>query len=71
MNDPVLRPALEAFFREGQQTFMDQLLSATKKRKSVSDTWRESYLSGAASAYESAFAELEAFAKRELEQASQ
>lgn len=71
MNDPLLRPALEAFFREGQQSFMDQLLTATKRRKTVSDTWRESFLCGSASAYESAMSDLEAFAKREMEQASQ
>lgn len=69
LNDALLRPALEAFFEEQRQDNIKLLLSAV--RQTVRDTMKEARLAGKVEAYEDALAELQHFAKKALEEASQ
>ena len=69
LNDPALRPSLEAFFAEQRQENIEMLLSAV--RHSIRDNQEESRLAGKIEAYENTLRELEQFARKQLEEASQ
>lgn len=69
LNDPLFRPALEAFFAEKKQDTIEMLLSAV--RQSVRDNQKESRLAGQIEAYDNTLREMEHFAKEQLQKASQ
>jgi hypothetical protein len=69
LNDPSIRPALEAFFSEQRMETIELLLSAV--RQGVRDTMKEARLAGKVEAYENTLREMEQFAKEQLENASQ
>jgi hypothetical protein len=69
INDPLFRPALEAFFVQRKEQSVELLLSAV--RKSVRDTMWEARLAGKVEAYEDTLRELETFAREQIENASQ
>ncbi len=65
----MLRPALEQFFAEQKRETVELLLSAV--RHSIRDTMKESRLAGKIEAFENCLHDLEAFAKQQLERASE
>ncbi len=69
LNDPLFRPALEAFFAEKREELIEMLLSAV--RQSVRDNQKESRLAGQVEAYENTLREMEHFAREQLAKASQ
>jgi hypothetical protein len=69
IREPMLRPALEAFFEEQKRETIEMLLSAV--RQGARDTMKEARLAGKVEAYENTLREMELFAKEQLEQASQ
>lgn len=71
LGDALLRPALEAFFEDQKQLYLSQLTRAVRQRKSVKDTWMESELAGKIAVYESILAELDTFARTQMQEASQ
>lgn len=69
VQDPLLRPALIAFFEERQKIEMVALLNAV--RQPVRDTMKEARFAGMVEAYENALTDLEYFAKQQLGAAKQ
>lgn len=68
IRDPLLRPGLEAFFKDQQEQATDALLRAV--RQSVRDTMREAAHAGRADAYEQAMNDLDRFAERQIKEAT-
>lgn len=66
LDDPLLRPALDAFFHDRRIETLDMLLQAV--RHPVRDTMKEARLAGKVEAYESALTELKHFAAESLRQ---
>jgi hypothetical protein len=69
LDDPLIKPALEEFFREQKEIHTDMLLSAV--RQSVRDTMKEARLAGKVEAYEDNYRDLRRFAEQQLRGASQ
>jgi len=69
LEDQLLWPALSAFFGKQRSELLARLVDAV--RKSERDTMREASLAGMVTAYEDIAQDLKAFAKEQLEQASQ
>jgi hypothetical protein len=69
LEDALLRPALDAFFRDQRLIHLDMLLQAV--RSPGRDTMKEARLAGKVEAYETALSELTRFAKDQLRKASQ
>ena len=69
VNDPLLRPALEAFFKKQRDEHLESLVSAV--RQHIRDTMKEARLAGKAESYEEAFGELQRFAQEQLKSSSQ
>jgi len=69
LNDPLLRPALEAFVQQQKEFLTEQLLGSVRSKER--DTMRDSRFAGLIEAYEDLLRDLEHFAKEQLEKASQ
>lgn len=69
LNDPLLRPALEAFFSEQRELYLADLLASVLKPNR--DFYRESYLAGKADAALTELLEMRHYAERQLREASQ
>lgn len=65
VNDPLLRSALQAFFKEQTGEHVKMLLSQIARNKER-NFYKESELKGKVDAYETGFFELENFAKNQL-----
>jgi hypothetical protein len=68
VNDPLLRPALEAFFKKQRDEHVDRLIAAV--RQNMRDTMKEARLAGKAESYEEAFSEMQRFAEEQLKSSS-
>lgn len=68
INDPLLAPALKAFFEDHRQNTINQLLSSV--RQSVRDTMKEAKLAGKEEAYANAMDDLKLFAQRQMKDAA-
>lgn len=69
VTDPLLRPALEIFFKKQRDELLDKLVSAV--RQNVRDTMKEARLAGKAESYEEALDEMQRFAQDQLKSSSQ
>lgn len=69
LSDPLVRPAITAFFREEHAEQMRQLVQAV--RLPERDTMKEAQLAGKVEVYETALSGLERFAEEQLRLASQ
>jgi hypothetical protein len=69
LSDPLLAPALKAFFDKLAAEYTHSLLNAV--RQSIRDTMKEARLAGKAEAYEEAMKELQRFAEEQLQKAAQ
>jgi hypothetical protein len=67
LQDPLFRPALEAFFSEQRKEHIELLLRAV--RQSVRDTMKEARLAGKVEAYEDSLRDLERFAQEQIRSA--
>jgi hypothetical protein len=64
LQDALLRPALQQFFRDQRVTYLNMLVHAV--RQSNRDTLREAQLAGKVEAYETALDDLDRYAKEQL-----
>ena len=69
LGDPLLRPALTAFFHEEHTEQLRQLVQAI--RLPERDTMKEAQLAGKVEAYETALSSMERFAEEQLRRATQ
>lgn len=69
LNDPLLMPALTAFFEEQYKNTMEELLRAVCQHQR--DTMKEARLAGKIAAYQDCESELRRFAEESLRSASQ
>jgi len=69
LDDPLLRPALAAFFGHQREEHLDMLVQAV--RQSVRDTMKEARLAGKIEAYEELMSGLQRFAEEQLRDATQ
>lgn len=69
LNDPLLRPALAAFFEEQEKQAVSDLLRSVRQK--IRDTMREASCAGKAEAFETMMSELDKFADRQLKQAKE
>lgn len=69
MNDPLFRPALEEFVQVQLQAQLELLVRTV--RQPTRDTMKEARIAGKAEAYEELLDQLTAFAKNQMERASQ
>jgi len=69
LDDPLLKPALEAFFRDEAKAHLQMLILEIHKHKER-DFYRESELKGKVEAYETALLELKHFAQRQMKEAT-
>jgi hypothetical protein len=69
LNDPLIKAALELFFREQEKVYLALLVRAIREKQR--DTMKEAQLAGKIEAYELTLSELRQFAERQLQAASQ
>jgi hypothetical protein len=67
LQDPLFRPALQAFFEQQKQEHTELLLRAV--RQSIRDTMKEARLAGKVEAYEDSLRDLERFAQEQIRSA--